>query len=195
MFCSSFGRRTEGSWLHPCAVEVPARAQPRAMEKESIPLLQFPCARHHHSHLLPCFLHMCLPITNPPSVRRDLSCSRLTPGVKHQQHPMGIHLNTQIHTQIEGSCSQTKPTAAQLSDELSRGPSRRSSLSNGSPLMSGSQNANNMVWNNYFPFQRNKVTCPGLFIVSSAVCCNCPEMLYLGRALIHNYIPLVMRIT
>lgn len=61
--------------------------------------------------------------------------------------------------------------------------------------MSGSKNANNMFWDNYFPFQRDKVTCLEVFSVSSALCSNCPKMLYLERALIHNYIPLAMRIT
>lgn len=61
--------------------------------------------------------------------------------------------------------------------------------------MSGSKNADNMFWDDYSPFQRDRVTWPGVFVVSSAVCSNCPETLYLERALIHNYIPLAMRIT
>lgn len=62
-------------------------------------------------------------------------------------------------------------------------------------LCQAAKNANTVFWDNYFSFQRDKVTCLGVFSVSSAVSSNCPKMLYLERALIHNYIPLAMRIT
>lgn len=77
------------------------------------------------------------------------------------------------------------------SDKLGRGLSTKPALPNGSALISGGENANNMVWDNYFPFQRDRAIWLRVFVMSS----NCPELLYLERALIPNYIPLAPRIT
>lgn len=88
-----------------------------------------------------------------------------------------------------GSCSVSPVGFPMSSNEVFL---ERSALSNGSTWVSESTTCFGTIIS---LSHGDKVPWPGVFAVSSSVCSNCPEMLYLEWALVHNYIPLAMRKT